>query len=113
MNKKYQEYAERRRGQLDQNSRVALSVFSAAYELAGTLLAARQQCSMTQRELSEISGVAQADISRFERGVITPTVPTLLRLVSALGGTVSIVFDEGDADHRTSPRSRRDLSSTR
>lgn len=93
MNKKYEEYAVRRRKRLDDVGRTAMSVFTAAYELGGTLLEARRQCGITQQELSDMSGVAQADISRFERGVITPSVHTLLRLVHALGANVAIVFN--------------------
>ena len=93
MNKRYEDYAVQRRQKLDVDGRIALSVFSTAHEIGSTLLDLRQQCGMTQRDLSEISGVTQADISRFERGVITPAVPTLMRLVKALGASVAIVVD--------------------
>ncbi len=110
MTKRYEDYAGQRRRQLSVDGRVALSVFSTAYELGGTLIDARHARGMTQRDLSEMSGITQADISRFERGVITPTMPTLLRLVKALGGSVAIVFDE--QTQKTTRGSRRARSLT-
>jgi XRE family transcriptional regulator, regulator of sulfur utilization len=46
---------------------------------------------MSQRELSERSGVRQADISRIERGAGNPTEATLQRLASALEKRLELV----------------------
>lgn len=46
---------------------------------------------MTQIELSEKSGVAQADISRIERGLGNPTSTTLDRLGEAVGAKLGWV----------------------
>jgi DNA-binding XRE family transcriptional regulator len=92
--KSYESYAVGRRARLSDAGKTALSVFSTAYAVGGCLHGARTHRGLTQRELAETSGVTQADISRIERGVITPTVPTLLRLVQALGANLAIVFDE-------------------
>ena len=39
---------------------------------------------LTQQQLAELSGVAQATISNVERGVSSVTLPTLLRILAAL-----------------------------
>jgi transcriptional regulator with XRE-family HTH domain len=46
---------------------------------------------LSQRELSERSGVRQADISRIERGAGNPTEATLQRLASALEKRLELV----------------------
>ena len=52
----------------------------AAYAFGQVIYAARKACGLRQAELAELSGIAQADISRIERGQIAPTMPTLLKL---------------------------------
>lgn len=54
------------------------------YHVAGQLLALRRRRGITQRRLSECSGVQQADISRIERGETQPTTVTARRLAEAL-----------------------------
>jgi transcriptional regulator with XRE-family HTH domain len=44
------------------------------------IYAARKVRSLRQSDLAELSGIAQADISRIERGQIAPTTPTVLKL---------------------------------
>lgn len=55
------------------------------FHVAGQLLALRRRRGLTQRRLSELSGVQQADISRIERGETQPTTVTARRLAEALG----------------------------
>lgn len=51
----------------------------------GALLAqARKERSLTQPDLSQMTGIQQAEISRIERGLGNPTASTLLRLGQAL-----------------------------
>ncbi len=52
---------------------------------------ARVARGLSQRELSEQSGVRQADISRIERGAGNPTESTLQRLASALEKRLELV----------------------
>lgn len=53
-------------------------------ELGRELAAMRTRRSMTQKQLEEISGVNQAEISRIETGRANPTEETLIRLATAL-----------------------------
>lgn len=58
----------------------------------GTQLAeARKARGFTQPELSKLTGIQQAEISRIERGVGNPTATTLLRLTDALGQRVALI----------------------
>jgi transcriptional regulator with XRE-family HTH domain len=41
--------------------------------------------TMSQRELAELAGTRQAAISRIERGLVSPSVETLGRIVAAMG----------------------------
>jgi ribosome-binding protein aMBF1 (putative translation factor) len=65
--------------------------FEAAIELGLQFHDARVARSMSQRELSERSGVRQADISRIERGAGNPTEATLQRLAGALEKRLELV----------------------
>ena len=57
------------------------------------VMAARAERGMTQMELSELTGINQADISRIERGTANPTVGTLEKIAAALGGRLNITID--------------------
>jgi ribosome-binding protein aMBF1 (putative translation factor) len=52
---------------------------------------ARVAEGLTQRQLSELSDVPQADISRIERGAGNPTEATLERIAAALGRKLELV----------------------
>ena len=45
----------------------------------------RLRRTMSQRELAELAGTKQAAISRIERGLVSPSVETLERIVGAMG----------------------------
>ena len=47
---------------------------------------------MTQKELSEKTGIPQADISRLENGTRNPTLKLLKRLADGLNMELGIVF---------------------
>jgi transcriptional regulator with XRE-family HTH domain len=54
------------------------------YALINTLITRRQALNLTQEALAEHSGIAQAEISRIERGRKSPTLDTFSRLAGAL-----------------------------
>lgn len=56
------------------------------------LINARQSSGLTQKELSERTGIAQGDISKLERGSANPSIRTLQRLAIGMGMTVKIEF---------------------
>lgn len=66
-------------------------------ELVNRLIAfklgvAREQSKLTQKELSERTGIYQADISKIERGVGNPSLLTLKRLADGMGMDLQIDF---------------------
>jgi len=66
-------------------------VFEEAIRLGLQFHDARVARGLTQRQLSEMAGVPQADISRIERGGGNPTEATLQRLARALGRRLALV----------------------
>ena len=62
------------------------------YQLGYRLKQARLEKEMSQEELSEASGIQQADISRIEKGSANPSVKTLQRIADALGTSLNIFF---------------------
>lgn len=57
---------------------------------AQILLDARKNARLTQEELANRIGADKGYISKIERGLITPTVPTLYRIAAAMGLTVEL-----------------------
>ncbi|WP_235735085.1 helix-turn-helix domain-containing protein [Nocardioides alcanivorans] len=98
MAKKFSEYARERRADQSAERREAERVFRAAYAFGHVIYSARKARNLRQSDLAELSGVAQADISRIERGQIAPTVPTLLKLADALGAQIQFVLPPGDGN---------------
>ena len=60
--------------------------------VAQAVAAARAQCGLSQTQLAELTGIDQSDLSKIERGVSNPSVSTLERIATALGGHLSISF---------------------
>lgn len=98
MAKKFSEFARERRADHSAEGREAERVFRAAYAFGRVIYSARKARSLRQADLAELSGVAQADISRIERGMIAPTVPTLIKLADALGAHIQFVLPPADDD---------------
>jgi ribosome-binding protein aMBF1 (putative translation factor) len=65
--------------------------FEAAIALGLQYRDARVARGLTQRQLAELTGVRQADISRIERGAGNPTEATLQRLAAALHCQLALV----------------------
>jgi DNA-binding XRE family transcriptional regulator len=61
------------------------------FDLAGQLLSLRLDAGITQKQLAEASGISQADISRYERGLGNPTRATIDALAVALGAHLELV----------------------
>ena len=63
--------------------------------LAENLVKAREMVGFTQKQLSEITGIYQADISKIERGFANPSLSTLERLANGMGLKLKIEFVRG------------------
>ena len=62
------------------------------HAIVQAIIDARRNAGLTQKELSERTGIAQGDISKLENGNANPSIHTLQRLASAMGMTLKIEF---------------------
>ena len=65
----------------------------AEFELMRALIAARIEANLTQKELSERSGIRQSNISRIENGTSVPNVATLRALAKGMNKKLVISFE--------------------
>lgn len=61
------------------------------------ILRLRLEANRTQREISEVTGLAVSYLSRLENGRITPTIPTLTKIANALSVDVTAFFGQEPA----------------
>ena len=66
--------------------------FKAEFSVIEAMLKARKESGLTQKQLSERTGIAQTDISKLERGNANPSLRTLQRLAAGMGMRVKIEF---------------------
>jgi ribosome-binding protein aMBF1 (putative translation factor) len=75
-------------GSTDEQRR-ELNAARARFKIGASVQKQRLSAGLTQQQLAAASGVAQADISRIERGQSNPTAATL----EALGGPLGVTLD--------------------
>ena len=63
------------------------------YEIIRAEIKSRKAAGMTQKELAERMGTAQANISRFESGNYNPTLAFLQKMARSLGKTLKITME--------------------
>ena len=57
---------------------------------AKAVAAARAISGLSQKQLAQMTGIDQSDISKIERGTANPSVLTLERIAKALGGKLAV-----------------------
>ena len=62
------------------------------YQIIKAMLATRNEKAMTQKQLADITGIPQADISRLENGNANPSLRTLQRLADGMGMKLKLEF---------------------
>ena len=62
------------------------------YDIIQSLIDARKKNHMTQQELSQRTGITQADISRIENGTRNPSLALLKRLAEGMNMTLKLEF---------------------
>lgn len=62
------------------------------FAIIQAMIDARKLRGITQKELSEKSGIAQGDISKLENGNGNPSIRTLQRLAAAMDMSLKIEF---------------------
>ena len=78
--------------------------FAKAYEeiqpemnVIRAMIEARTSQNLTQKELSERTGIAQTEISRLENGTRNPSIKLLQRLADGMGMVLNVTFTPKDA----------------
>ena len=62
------------------------------FQLIKAMIDARTEQNLSQRQLSERTGITQADICKIETGEANPTLHTLKRLAAGLGMSLELKF---------------------
>ncbi|MCC8068962.1 MAG: helix-turn-helix domain-containing protein [Ruminococcus sp.] len=65
---------------------------NAQYNVIKSLIYARKSKNLTQKGLSELTGINQSDISKIERGNVSPNLRTLQRIATAMNMDLKIDF---------------------
>ena len=81
------------------NKQMENTEFCAEYEalepefsIIQAMIDARKASGLTQKELAERTGIAQADISKLENGSANPSLRTLRRLAAGMGMQLKLEF---------------------
>lgn len=62
------------------------------FQIVRALIKIRAEKNISQKQLSELTGINQADISRIENGNANPSLRTLQRLADGLGMKLKVEF---------------------
>lgn len=72
--------------------RLEYEALAPEYDLIQAMIEARVSQNITQKELSDLTGITQADISRIENGTRNPSLAMLKRLAAGLGMQLRLEF---------------------
>lgn len=76
----------------DPEVRAEYEALEPEFSIMQAMIDARKSSGMTQKQLSEKTGIAQADISKLESGSANPSLRTLQRLATGMGMRIKIEF---------------------
>ena len=76
----------------DETFRDEFEALQPEMDITRAMMNARIRAGLTQTELSQKSGISQADISRLENGTRNPSLSLLKRLAEAMDTTLKIEF---------------------
>ena len=62
------------------------------FDIIQAIIDARKKSGLTQKQLSENTGIAQGDISKIEKGEANPSLKTLKRLASGMNTRLQLQF---------------------
>lgn len=69
------------------------------YDLIQAMIDARTSQNITQKELSEKTGITQADISRIENGTRNPSLAMVKKIAAGLGMQLKLEFVQEPSKH--------------
>ena len=67
-----------------------IQIIEPEYEAILALYETRTELGLSQKELSELSGIRQSNISRIENGTCSPSIRTISALALAMGRKLEI-----------------------
>jgi transcriptional regulator with XRE-family HTH domain len=76
----------------DPEFRAEYEALEPEFAIVQAMIDARKNTGLTQKQLSEKTGIDQSDISRMESGDANPTLSTLKRLAAGMGMILKIEF---------------------
>lgn len=76
----------------DSNVRAEYDALEIEYDIIKTMIKVRNDLKLTQNDLSKITGITQADISRIENGTRNPSLNMIKRLAFGLGLQLKLEF---------------------
>lgn len=76
----------------DPEIRAEYDALEPEFSLMQAMINARKSSGLTQKQLSQRTGIAQSDISKLESGNGNPSLRTLERLAKGMGMCVQIEF---------------------
>ena len=62
------------------------------FQIIKALLDGRKERNLTQKQLSELTGINQADINKIGKGIANPSIKTIQRLADGLNMNIKIEF---------------------
>jgi len=87
----FKDYVKQIEAGLTHEERATLDAFRDHYGVANQLLELRLDHGISQTELAQRTGIAQAEISKIERGIVEPRTGTLARLARGLDARVALL----------------------
>ena len=76
----------------DPEFRAEYEALEPEFVIIGAMIEARKNTGLTQKELSERTGIAQGDISKIETGEANPSLSTLKRLATGMDMRLRLEF---------------------
>ena len=76
----------------DSSLRAEYEALEPEFTIIQAMIDARKSAGLTQKQLSEKTGIAQADISKLENGNANPSLRTLRRLANGSGMRLKVEF---------------------
>ena len=85
----------------DPDLRAEWDALEPEFTIIQAIIDARKNTGLSQKQLSELTGIAQGDISRLENGNANPSLNTLKRLAAAMDMTLKIEFTPSASKNRS------------
>ena len=77
----------------DEEFRKEYERLEAEFQIIKEIVEARKDKNITQKELADLTGITQGDISKIENGNANPSLKTLKELADAFGKKLVISFE--------------------